>query len=114
MVLIFKEDRRMSSARPKGMREGEQYVENAAKNGAITRPQAEVLRRHARHHSRTHMFVMLRLIINDRKPIPVAHREAVRLVGKREHQAAAFGAAFAAGRNISATYRSTERASLFL
>ena len=63
-------------------REGEQYVANAARNGVITQAQAQVLRRHARHHSRTHMFVMLRLIINDRLPIPAAHREAVRLVGK--------------------------------
>ena len=64
------------------MKEGEQYVINAHQNGLITLPQCAALRRHARHHSRTHMYMLLRLITKDKKPMPVAEKEATHLVGK--------------------------------
>ncbi len=64
------------------MREGEQYVTQAYRNGLITQAQHAALRRHARHHSRTHMYMMLRLTTRDKMPLPAAHREAMRLVGK--------------------------------
>ena len=64
------------------MKEAELYVTRSFRNGLITAAQASALRRHARHHSRAHMFVMLRLTINDRKDLAAAHREAMRMVGK--------------------------------
>ena len=64
------------------MKEAESYVTATYRNGFITQAQASALRRHARHHTRAHMFVMLRCIVNDRKDFSTAHREATRLVGK--------------------------------
>ncbi len=64
------------------MKEGEQYVIHAQRHGLITPAQGAVLRRHVRHHSRAHMYIMLRLIINVHNSIPTAHTEAMRLVGK--------------------------------
>ncbi len=64
------------------MREQERYVINAFRNGLLTAAQASALKRHAAHHSRQHMFVMLHLVITDKKPLPFARDEAMRLVGK--------------------------------
>ena len=64
------------------MKEAETYVTAAFRNGHITQAQASILRRHARKHTRAHMFVMLRMMINDRKDFSTAHRDAMRLVGK--------------------------------
>ena len=64
------------------MKEAETYVTAAFRNGHITQAQASILRRHARKHTRAHMFVMLRLIVNDRKDFTTAHREAIRMVGR--------------------------------
>ena len=64
------------------MKDAEMHVNGAWRNGLITQAQASLLRRHARHHSRAHMFVMLRLIVNQRKDFTTAHREASRMVGK--------------------------------
>ena len=58
------------------------YVTGVYRNGCITSAQASVLRRHARHHTRAHMFVMLRMIVNERKDFTQAHQDAMRLVGK--------------------------------
>ena len=64
------------------MREGEEYVFQAFRNGLITQPQFTALKKHARHHSRTHMYMMLRLTTQDKMPLVAAHKESMRLVGK--------------------------------
>ncbi len=64
------------------MKETEQYVLAAFRHGLITQPQMSLLRKHARHHTRGHMFVMLRLMVSDRKDFTQAHREAMQMVGK--------------------------------
>ena len=64
------------------MKEAETYVTAAFRNGHITQAPASILRRHARKHTRAHMFVMLRMMINERKDFSTAHRDAMRLVGK--------------------------------
>ncbi len=70
----------------KKMREGEKYVFDAYRNGLITAAQASALKRHARHHSRAHMCMMLRLIIGsssgERLDLSTAHTVCTRLVGK--------------------------------
>ena len=57
-------------------------VTKALKNKLITRPQANAMLRHARHHTEGHLLFMLRLMIEKHMTYSDAHKAAMRQVGK--------------------------------
>ena len=52
------------------------------KNGKITKPQANALLRHAKHHSEGHLLWMLRAMVEKSLTFQEAHARAMKAVGK--------------------------------
>ena len=54
----------------------------ALKNKQITRPQANALLRHAKHHTEGHRLFMLKAIVEKHLTLEEAHARALKAVGK--------------------------------
>ena len=59
-----------------------ELITKALKNKVITRPQANALLRHAKHHSEGHMLMMLKLMAEKHLTLEEAHARAQKAVGK--------------------------------
>ena len=57
-------------------------IVKAQKNGKITKPQANALLRHAKHHSQGHLLWMLRAMVEKSLSFQEAHARAMKAVGK--------------------------------
>ena len=59
-----------------------ELILKALKNKVITRPQANALLRHAKHHSEGHLLMMLKLMADKHLTFQEAHARAQKAVGK--------------------------------
>ena len=59
-----------------------ELITKALKNKVITRPQANALLRHAKHHSEGHMLMMIKLMADKHLTFEEAHARALRAVGR--------------------------------
>ena len=59
-----------------------ELITKALKNKVITRPQANALLRHAKHHSEGHMLMMIKLMADKPQTFEEAHARAMKAVGK--------------------------------
>ena len=59
-----------------------ELIVKAQKNGKITKPQANALLRHARHHSEGHLLFMLKAVVEKSLTYQEAHARAMKAVGK--------------------------------
>ena len=59
-----------------------ELITKALKNKVITRPQANALLRHAKHHSEGHMLMMIKLMAEKHLTFEEAHARAQKAVGK--------------------------------
>ncbi len=51
-------------------------------NKQLTKPQAQALLRHAKHHTEGHMLFMIELMIEKHLTFQEAHERAIRAVGR--------------------------------
>ena len=59
-----------------------ELIVKAQKNGKITKPQANALLRHQRHHSEGHLLWMLKAMVEKHYSFQEAHERAMKAVGK--------------------------------
>ena len=59
-----------------------ELITKALKNKVITRPQANALLRHAKHHSEGHMLMMLKLMADKLLTFEEAHARAMKAGGR--------------------------------
>ena len=59
-----------------------ELITKALKNKVITRPQANALLRHAKHHSEGHMLMVIKLMADKHLTFEEAHARAMKAVGR--------------------------------
>ena len=59
-----------------------ELITKALKNKVITRPQANALLRHAKHHSEGHLLFMLKLMADKHLTFQEPHARAMKAVGR--------------------------------
>ena len=57
-------------------------IGQALTNKLLTKPQAQALLRHAKHHTEGHMLFMIKLMIEKHLTFKEAHDRAMRAVGR--------------------------------
>ena len=59
-----------------------ELIGKAVVNKQLTKPQAQALLRHAKHHTEGHLLFMIKLMIEKHLTFQEAHERAIRAVGK--------------------------------